>query len=96
MGFQIQCRFLHTMLHSQDTLTFFQIQASEWKVDDSRILFFHEHILREAFEMQDDIPRQPLTFESTQLTGRFLMQIFQQYYLKLPLSILPEFFRRHI
>jgi len=40
-----------------DTRTFHQVQAAQREVDDSRILLFHEDILGEAFEMEDNILR---------------------------------------
>ncbi len=40
-----------------DPRTFHHVQAAQWEVDDSRILLFHEDILGEAFEVENNILR---------------------------------------
>lgn len=55
-------------------LTRTEIYSAQWEVDDGWVLFFHEVVLCETLVMKDNIGRQPLALEPSQLTPRFLFQ----------------------
>lgn len=60
-------------------LTFTEVKPSKGKIDDCRILFFHECILCKPFEMEDDVLWEALAFEPSQLTGGLLFTSFNTF-----------------
>ena len=49
-----------------------EVEPAERKVDDCRILFFHEYVLGEPSEVENNIRRKLLTLVSSQSTRIFL------------------------
>ena len=49
-----------------------EVKPAERKIDDRRILFFHEYVLGESFEVENDIRWELLTLVSPQGARIFL------------------------
>ena len=52
--------------------TFPEVKPTKRKIDDSRILFLHEYILGETFEIENDVRWELLTLVSPQSACVFL------------------------
>ena len=49
-------------------LTVFEIKPSQREIDYSRVLFLDEHILCKALEVKNNVRREPLQLEASELT----------------------------
>ena len=55
--------------------TFPEVKSAKWKINDCRILFFHEYILGESPKVENNIRWELLTLVSSQNARIFLKSV---------------------